>query len=152
MSARSPVLSELPPEITTTLVGGQSNVVATIDADGRPNTTLMTWVVALDTRRIALCVDKRSRTYDNLLERPGIALELLNDGITWGVKGLATVAKEQMESTPFPCAIVVVSVEEARDHGHPTTHFRGPTYEYAGDKQHRRELEQRIYAELRSVA
>jgi hypothetical protein len=74
MSVKSPVLSELPEFVVGALSGGQANVVATVDPDGRPSTTLMTWVIAKDVRRMALCVDTRSRSFENLNERPSIAI------------------------------------------------------------------------------
>jgi hypothetical protein len=147
-----PALTELPSSVVAHLGGGRLNVVATTDADGRPSTTLMSWVVALSPSRLALAVDTRSRAYENLLARPLVAVEILGDDITWGVQGTARVVKTQMTSAPFPCALVEVVVHEARDHGSPGTNFRGPTYHYDDDKQHRNELEAQVYAELRSHA
>lgn len=149
MSKRDLVLPELPPALVTFLRGGQLTVVATVEPDGGPGTTLMSWVVARDATRLALCVDVRSRAYRNLSAHPRIALELLGDQLTWGVRGTARVAKERMDSTPFPCALVEVHVHEVRDHGSPGTVFRGPSYSFTEDKQHRLELEQRVFEELR---
>lgn len=149
MSSKSAVQSELPGEVVQHLSGGGACVVATIDPDGRPSTTLMTWAVARDPRHVALCVDTRSRAFLNLVERSGVALEALGDGLVWGVKGLARIEKAEMAATPFPCALVVVAVDEAKDHGAPGVRFAGPRYVYDEDKQHRREFERRIYDELR---
>lgn len=141
----------LPEVLVSHLVGGQISVVATIDEDGRPSTTLMSWVVALSPSRLVLCVDTRSRAYANLAVRRGVALEVLGDDLVWGVRGVAKVAKERMESTPFPCAIVEVAVDDVRDHSASGTHFQGPGYRYADGKAHRHDLEDRIFAELRSL-
>ncbi len=148
----APVLDTLPDELVRHLTGGQLSVVASLEEDGRPVTTLMSWVVALSPKRIALCVDSRSRTYRNLVDRRHAALEVLGDGLTWGVKGTSRLAKERMEATPFPCAVIEVTVEEARDHAAPGTFFQGPSYRYADGKEHRHDLEDRIFAELRSIA
>lgn len=148
MSSKSPVLNELPESVLRHVVGGQVHIVGTLDPDGRPSTTLMTWVVARDARRLRLCVDTRSRTFQNLLERPAIAIEVLGDDLTWGLKGVARVVKPQMDSTPFPCAIVEVLIDEARDHGAAGTHFHAPTYSFGADKQHRHAFEQRVFEEL----
>lgn len=147
--ARTPTWSELPENAVAFMAGGQTSIVATIDAAGRPDTTLMTWVVARDAQRVALCVDTRSRTFENLCARPELALEVLGDGVTLGVRGHATVEKQQMESTPFPCAIVLVTVAEVRDHAAPGTQFFGPRYVYDEDKQHRHDFERRVFEELR---
>ncbi len=146
--SRAPSLPSLPEEVVRRLAGGPLYVVSSLDQDGRPSTTLMSWVAALSPACLALCVDARSRTFQNLVARPEVALEVLGDGLTWGLKGRARVAKARMASTPFPCALVEVDVDEARDHSSPGTLFQGPRYAYAGDKQHRHELEERIFAEL----
>jgi hypothetical protein len=145
------VHTALPDHVVRHLTGGQLSVVSSIEEDGRPVTTLMSWVVALSPTRIVLCVDSRSRTYFNLVERPAAAMEILGDGLTWGVKGRARLVKQRMESTPFPCAIIEIAVEEARDHAAPGTFFQGPTYRYEDGKAHRVEFEARIFAELRTA-
>lgn len=148
---RDDPLPELTEELVAFLSGGRPTVVATVEPDGGPATTLMSWLVAVDAARVRLCVDTRSRAFRNLTERSHVALEILGDEITWGVRGNATVLREQMESTPFPCAIVEVRVSEVRDHGAPGTVFKGPSYSYTEDKQHRIEFEENVYAELRRV-
>jgi len=151
MSRPAP-LTELPDAVVSHVRGGQVNIVCTIDDAGRPMTTVMSWVVALSSRRLALCVDTRSQAFQNLVARPQIGLEIMGDDLVWGVKGTARVAKERMEATPFPCAVVEVTVEEARDHGAPGTRFVAPAYHYADGKEHRYGLEDLIYAELRRHA
>lgn len=141
--------NELPEEVARMLTGGQACVVATVNEQGMPDTTLMTWVVARNERLLALCVDTRSRAYENLLVRPAVAIEVLGDDVTVGVRGVASVEKAQMKAAPFPCAIVRVDVDEVRDHAAPGTRFVGPTYTYDHDKQHRIEFELTIFEELR---
>lgn len=142
--------NELPLEVARKLTGGQACVVATVDSQGFPDTTLMTWVVARSERLLALCVDTRSRAYENLVARADVAIEVLGDDITLGVRGVASVEKAQMTAAPFPCAIVRVEVGEVRDHAAPGTRFVGPTYTYDHDKQHRLEFEFTIFEELRT--
>lgn len=150
-SRRDEVLSELPDFLVSFLEGGQPTVVATVEEDGGPATTLMSWLVAVDPKRVRLCVDTRSRAFHNIVERRQVALEILGDGITWGVRGEGVVLREQMESTPFPCGVVEVRVADVRDHSAPGTLFKGPSYSYTDDKQHRLEFERQVYEELRSI-
>jgi hypothetical protein len=149
MATKSPLLPALPPEIASSR-GPHVHIVATVDPDGRASTTLMSWVVIVDGRTLRLCVDTRSRTFQNLVERPAVGIEILADGVTWGVKGEARVLRQQMASTPFPCALVEVAIDEARDHGVTGTVFRGPTIAYEADKQHRLDFERRVFDELAS--
>lgn len=151
MSSRSPVMQALPQTVVATLVGGQSCVLATLDQDGRPSTSLMTWLVASDQHRLALCVDKRSRSYENLRQRSAVAIEILADNVVCGVKGAARLVLDEMKSPPFPCALFIVDVAEVRDHGHEGTTFHGPRYVFADHKQHRAAFEARVYEELRTA-
>lgn len=146
---RDEPLPELTEELVAFLSGGRPTVVATVEPDGGPATTLMSWLIALDSTRVRLCVDTRSRAFRNLAERPQVALEILGDELTWGVRGEARVLREHMDTTPFPCAVVEVRVREVRDHGAPGTIFKGPSYAYTDDKQHRLEFERHVYGELR---
>lgn len=144
-----PTWSELPEDVVRLMTGGQACVVATVDAEGHPDTTLMTWVVARTGRELALCVDTRSRAYENLSGQPRVSLEILADDVTLGVRGLARVEKAQLEAAPFPSALVTVEVVEVRDHSAPGTRFVGPSYSYDHDKQHRLAFERTIFDELR---
>jgi len=141
--------NELPPELVQFLTGGQCCVVATIDDSGAPATTLMTWVSARDPLTLTLAVDQRSRALRNLRKRPLVAIEVLGDGLCYGLRGHAEVEKETMDAAPFPSALVAVRIEECRDHGAPGVKFFGPRYEFEAGKEHRGEIEKAVFAELR---
>ena len=147
--ARGVAEPELSSGLVAFLQGGRSCVVATIDPDGRPATTLMTWLVARSPDTLAVCVDTRSRAFRNLQERPGVAIELLGDDLVFGLKGRARVVRESMSTPPFPCALVLVSVDEVSDHGAPGVRFTGPSYAFEPGKGHRAELERAVFDELR---
>jgi hypothetical protein len=59
------------------------------------------------------------------------------------------VEKEAMASTPFPCALVAVKVAEVRDHGAAGVRFVGPRYSFEPGKEHRKGVEEAIFAELK---
>jgi hypothetical protein len=143
---------EMPAELVRFLVGGQPCVVATIDDDGRPQTTLMSWIVARHSLTLALAVDPRGRALQNLRSRPAVAIEVLGDDLCFGLRGRAVVEKETLDSTPFPCALVAVHVEECRDHGVKGVRFVGPRYRFEAGKEHRAEAERAVFDELRGPA
>ena len=60
--------------------------------------------------------------------------------------------KEQMDSPPFPCALVAVKVEEVRDHGAAGVTFHGPRYSFQAGKEHRKNVEESVFAELKGPA
>jgi hypothetical protein len=140
---------QMPPHLVQFLLGGQALVVATVDEQGAPLTTLMTWAVARNPQTLTLAVDTRSRSMRNIRTSGKVAVEVLGDDICFGLRGTAVVEKELMQSTPFPCALVAVRVEEVRDHAAAGVHFKGPSYSFHEGKEHRRGVEESIFAELK---
>ena len=145
MAVSEPVL---PDAVVGFLCGGQAVVLATVDPQGNPFTTLMTWVVARDHRTLVFAVDQRGRALHNIRANGRVALEILGDDVTYGCRGRAHLVKDAMTTPPFPSAMVEVTIEEVRNHASPGVIFKGPSYTFAGNKQHRTDIEQAIYAEL----
>jgi predicted pyridoxine 5'-phosphate oxidase superfamily flavin-nucleotide-binding protein len=149
MADNAPV--EMPPHLVQFLLGGQALVVATVDDEGAPLTTLMTWAVARDPQTITLAVDTRSRSMSNIRARPRVAIEVLGDDICYGLRGTAMVEKETMQSAPFPCALVAVRLDEVKDHAALGIRFKGPSYSFHPGKEHRKGVEENVYEELKGT-
>ena len=141
----------MPPHLVQFLLGGQTCVVATVDEKGRPMTTLMTWVVARNPQTLTLAVDTRGKSLRNIRAHPHVAIEVLGDDLCYGLRGAAVIEKEQMQSAPFPCALVAVRIEEVRDHGVAGVKFVGPNYSYHPGKEHRGEFEKAVFEELKGA-
>ena len=144
--------AELPPPLVQFLLGGQTCVVATVDEGGLPQTTIMTWAVARNPQTLAMAVDTRSRALRNIRANGRMALEVLGDDLCYGLRGTARIEKEEMKSTPFPCALVAVKIEEVRDHGAAGVKFVGPSYSFHPGKEHRKGIEEAVFAELMGPA
>ncbi|HEY6908116.1 MAG TPA: pyridoxamine 5'-phosphate oxidase family protein [Myxococcales bacterium] len=141
--------AEMPPHLVQFLVGGKTCVVATVDEQGLPQTTLMTWVVARNPQTLTIAVDTRSRALRALRANGRIAVEVLGDDLCYGLRGTALVEKELMQSAPFPCALVAVKLEDVRDHGAAGVRFVGPSYSFHPGKEHRKGVEESVFAELK---
>ena len=141
--------AEMPPHLVQFLLGGQTCVVATVDERARPLTTLMTWVVARNPQTLTMAVDTRGKSLRNIRANPHVAIEVLGDDLCYGLRGTAVIEKEQMQSAPFPCALVGVRIEECRDHGAAGVRFVGPSYSFHPGKEHRGEVEKAVFAELK---
>jgi hypothetical protein len=141
--------AEMPPHLVQFLLGGQTCVVATVDEHHRPVTTLMTWVVARNPQTLTMAVDIRGRALRNIRGNPHVAVEVLGDDLCYGLRGTAVIEKEQMDSAPFPCALVSVRIEDVRDHGAAGVRFVGPSYSYHPGKEHRGGVEKAVFAELK---
>lgn len=144
--------AEMPPHLVQFLLGGQALVIATVDQQGAPLTTLMTWAVARNPQTLGLAVDTRSRLMRNLRSHARVAIEVLGDDICYGLRGIAVVEKEIMQSAPFPCALVAVRIEEVQDHAAAGVRFRGPSYSFHPGKEHRKGVEEGVFAELKGPA
>jgi len=112
-------------------------------------TTLMTWVVARNPQTITLAVDTRSKSLSNIRKHPKVAVEVLGDDLCYGLRGVAVIEKELMQTAPFPCALVALRVEEVRDHGAAGVRFVGPSYSYHQGKEHRGDFEKAVFSELK---
>ena len=143
---------EMPPPLVQFLSGGQTCVVATVDEQGVPMTTLMTWVVARDPQTLTIAIDTRGRALKNVRANGRLALEVLGDDLCYGLRGTATVEKDLMESAPFACALVGVRLEEVRNHGAAGVKFVGPRYSFHPGKEHRSGVEDAVFKELRGTA
>jgi hypothetical protein len=141
--------ADMPPHLVQFLMGGKTCVVATVDEQGLPQTTLMTWVVARNPQTLTMAVDTRSRALRALRANGRIAIEVLGDDLCYGLRGTALVEKELMQSAPFPCALVAVKVDDVRDHGAAGVRFVGPSYSFHPGKEHRKGVEESVYAELK---
>jgi hypothetical protein len=139
----------MPPRLVQFLLGGQTCVLATVDEHGRPMTTLMTWVVARNPQTLTLAVDTRSKSLSNIRKHPKVAVEVLGDDLCYGLRGVAVIEKELMQTAPFPCALVALRVEEVRDHGAAGVKFVGPSYSYHRGKEHRGDFEKAVFSELK---
>ena len=143
--------AEMPKQLVQYLLGGHACVVATVDEQGRPMTTLMTWVVARDQQTLTIAIDTRGRALKNLRLHPDVAVEVLGDDLCYGLRGKAVVEKELMESAPFPCALVALRVEECQDQSAAGVKFFGPRYQFHPGKEHRRGVEDAVYGELKGT-
>jgi hypothetical protein len=147
MTAHAP--AEMPPRLVQFLVGGRTCVVATVDEQGLPQTTLMTWVVARNPQTLTVAVDTRSRALRALRANGKIAVEVLGDDLCYGLRGTALVEKDLMQSAPFPCALVAIKLDDVRDHGAAGVRFVGPSYSFHAGKEHRKGVEESVFAELK---
>jgi hypothetical protein len=130
------------------LRGGTIVVLASVSPDGVPSTALCSWIVAKGPRKLALALDRRSSAFSSIKAGSDqIALEIMADNILLSVRGKATIERD-LDNVPFPCALAMVEVVEIRDHMLGGMHFKGPRYAFTEGKEHRSDVEQRIFNEL----
>ncbi|MCL5960643.1 MAG: pyridoxamine 5'-phosphate oxidase family protein [Chloroflexi bacterium] len=106
---------ELPPEVLEALQEGIHLVLATVNAEGWPDTAPFSWVLGIDPTTIRLAINQDIATLQNIRDNGKVRLQVSGRGVAVSVKGRATVIKETMETTPFPTALVEMKVEEVKD-------------------------------------
>jgi hypothetical protein len=140
------------PGLKRLLFDGQPCVLATVDPDGAPYTTFMSWVSARDDHTVCLALDTRGTALRNIQANPNVALEILGPERIIGIRGRASVGGEPLQSCPFPAVLVEIEVMEGRDHTGKEITWHGPAYSYATGKEHRYAIEQAVLEELRAGA
>jgi len=150
---QQPGRAEIRQVLLAALQRGTSVVLATVSDDDVPSTAFCSWVVAANPDTIALALDSRSTAHRNITGGNRlVALEVLADDLILSVRGEANIVKEQLESVPFPCSLVTVSIADVRDHGVSGVIFQAPRYNFADDKEHRGDVERAIFEELARAA
>lgn len=94
---------------------GSTVVVATVGADGYPDTAPMSWVTAKDPSTLRLAIAQDLATLENIRANPKVRVALEAGGLNLSMKGLASVLKERMESIPAPTCLVEIRLEEVKD-------------------------------------
>ena len=130
------------------IMGGVTTLVLTRRLTGQFNADLVA-TAARNPQTLAMAVDQRSRTLQNIRHNGRLAVEILGDDLCYGLRGTAILEKETMASAPFPCALVALKVEDCRDHGAAGVKFVGPSYSFHEGKEHRRDVEEKVFAELK---
>ena len=84
--------AEMPAELVRHLSGGRLVIAATIDDDGWPYTMVLNSALAIDAGRIRFAIDHRTHSLANLRANGRIMLEVIGDGLIYGVRGSARLA------------------------------------------------------------
>ena len=116
----------MPDDLVRWLSGGKVVVVATVDENGWPYTMIMNWALAADPHTLRLSIDRRTQTLRNIQANGRVMVEVLGDGLVYGVRGSAREILEQMEHAPVPSAIVEVAVDYVKRDLIPGVEFEGP--------------------------
>jgi Pyridoxamine 5'-phosphate oxidase len=140
------------PGLARLLHNGQLCVLATVDPDGAPYTTFMSWVSARDDHTVCMAIDTRGVALRNMQQNPAVALEILAPDRVLGIRGTARVCGEQVQSCPFPAVLVEIDVLEGRDHTGRGIVWQSPAYSYVEGKEHRYAVEWAVLAEIRAGA
>lgn len=127
--------------------------IATIDFEtGIPNVSAISWVYAMDEKKIRFAVDQRSRIVQNLRHRKELVITVMADESVYAICGDAMLKTERMEDVPLKLALIEMAVREVRD-----VMFYGakltiePKYEKTYDLRAATRLDNQILSAIREL-
>ncbi|WP_408008993.1 pyridoxamine 5'-phosphate oxidase family protein [Pseudalkalibacillus sp. A8] len=145
----SKTLDKLSPEIVNNLQGEKIINLITLDKQGEPHLSAVSWVRAdEDGEVIKIAVGHKSSTVKNIEQNENVTLGVIADGSYYSVKGTASVS-EVIEKT-MKYRVIYIQVNEVQD----ATFYGGkitvePAYEKTYDADLAKKLDEEIYESLK---
>jgi hypothetical protein len=84
------------------LVGGHAVMIATIEPDGSPYTSVVGSCVVLPDGRLRFAAWGAGRTLEDIRRSGRASAVTLGDDLVWSITGTAAVIKDPMQSSAFP--------------------------------------------------
>ncbi|MEK7692810.1 MAG: pyridoxamine 5'-phosphate oxidase family protein [Chloroflexota bacterium] len=140
----------MPDDLVAYLCGGRLVVAATIDEDGEPYTMVMNSAIAIDAHTVRFCLDHRTHTLVNLRADNRMMLEVIGDGLIYGIRGTATVIRDQMDHAPIPSALVELAVEAVKRDLPPGVEVDAPAFRWGALAPFMTPVEPPMFEELRT--
>jgi hypothetical protein len=142
--------AEMPPELVAFLAGGRLVAGSTVGPDGAPYTMVMNSAMAIDASTVRFCLDHRTHTLKNIRSDGRMMLEVIGDGMIFGVRGTARIIREQMEHAPIPSAMVELAVESVKRDLPPGVQVSAPAFEWGPLADYMMPIEKKMFEELRT--
>ncbi|HYM15473.1 MAG TPA: pyridoxamine 5'-phosphate oxidase family protein [Dehalococcoidia bacterium] len=150
--ASVPTSGEMPGDLVRYLSGGRLVVVATVDAGGWPYTMVMNWAVACDPHTLRLSIDHRTQSLRNIRENGRAMVEVIGDGMVYGVRGAARVVVEQMRHAPIPSAMVEIAVDLVKRDLPDGVEVEAPVYRWGALEPYMSKLDPLGFQEMRTYS
>ncbi len=106
---------ELTDKIMQNLEHVPTLILATVDEEGWPHTAPMSWIKVKDRRTLSMAIHRDISSLRNIRCSGKVRLVAMGRGMAISIRGIARIVKEEMESSPFPAAVVEVTVDEIKD-------------------------------------
>ncbi len=140
----------MPADLVAYLAGGRLVIGATIDENGQPYTMVMNSVIAIDPHTVRFCLDHRTHTLSNLRANGHMMIEVIGDGLIYGVRGTATVIRDTMDRAPIPSALVELAVEAVKRDLPPGVEVNAPAFRWGAIGQFMTPIEPAMFEEIRT--
>ncbi|SFS49547.1 pyridoxamine 5'-phosphate oxidase family protein [Marininema halotolerans] len=98
------------------LQGVQYSLFATIDHEtGSPAVNAISWIYALNSRRIRIAVGHRSRMLEHVKRNPAVAVTLIGPDTTYEITGRASITEVPMTDVSIKLACIEIEVEAVKN-------------------------------------
>ncbi len=147
------VLNELSEPLMEHLRQPNVVIVATLSDAGKPALDLLSWVWPIDPRTVRLVISPHFPGGINMRANGLATLQLIDNQLSYEVRGRTRLVKESCESVRFPEAMFDLAVEEVRANMFPATHLTGPIpyARDAGTEALHKQLDEAMYSEIKST-
>lgn len=142
--------AEMPGDLVSYLAGGRLVIGATIDEQGEPYTMVMNSAIAVDAHTVRFALDHRTHTLTHLRANPHMMLEVIGDGLIYGVRGTTTIIREQMDHAPISSALVELAVEAVKRDLPPGVEVDAPVFRWAALGAFMDPVEPPMFEEIRT--
>ena len=142
----------LEPKVVRALRESHLVLLATASGDGRPATTLVSWLWPVDESRLLLALDRRGLAFRHVTGNPWGAIEVLMGPFVGTLRGSIRLLVERLARAPFPCAAAIFEIEEVRRHDVAGVVVVPPSYAFVPARPQYAETEAAIVDELALLA
>ena len=125
----------------------------TVDAvSGGPTSSVMSWIYAVDSGKLRLAIDHRSRLVDNLMQNPQVTVTVFGDKQVSAIGGRAEVRQNPMNDVPFEMCCFDIHVEFVRNAlFHGIQLVSSPEYVKIYDERAAEKLDGQVFAAMRKA-
>lgn len=149
----SEMLNALPDALFSQMQDEKFVLLHTVDAEtGSPTSSAISWVYAVDPKRLRVALDSRSRLLTNLKQNEKASVTIFGAGTVHAVYGKAMLVTDALEDVPFQLACFDIAIDDVRD-----AMFYGaklkvePEYEKTYDKRAAEKLDNQVFSAMKKA-
>jgi len=127
-------------------------VLCTVDKDGNPHLTFITWVYPVDDKTIRIALSSNAKSAKNMLQTSTVSLMIIAQDKALACYGKASMIKDRIDEVKFPVSVFEVEIYNIENNLFPGGTITGTIpFMHTGDLQKAGELDQLVLDALRSL-
>lgn len=133
-------------------LGTFPSVLCTVNNQGDPHITFITWVYLVNDRTIRIALSSDSKSAKNILQNGKVCLMLIAQNKALACYGKAHMIKDRIEEIKFPVSVFELNIYNTENNLFPGGTITGCIpFMHTGDLQEAGELDQKVVETLRSL-